>query len=251
MPDDSSTPGDATSEAGTPYAAEPLTAPRPPEPMGRRTFVVVGVLVGLAALVAVGIWILSTRADDGTAADLTGVSDVDDIAATPLDEGMSFASGAGPIVDIYVDYQCGHCADLEEVIGDELASMVAAEEVELVLRPVKFLSRASGRGAAALYCAADAGRAYDMHQLMLSDLAADFSPEGLTASAAELGLDGEDFGACMADRETTAWVNGVTDTAVSEGIEATPSVFVDGTRLSSAELDSAAAFRAAVLDEGA
>ena len=244
MADDSTATGEPPSGSAQP--AEPA-ADRASQ--RRSPLVAVGVLAVLLALVAAGIWFQSSRSDDDPADSAT--TDVSEIAATPVDEGMSFATGAGPIIDIYVDYQCSHCADLEDVIGPELERIVAAEEVELVLRPVRFLSRASGRGAAALYCAADAGQALGMHQQLLSDIAADFSRQGLTALAAEMGLDEDAFGECLTADATATWVNGVTDSARSEGVAGTPAVFLDGTRLSPDQLASGPAFREAVLGAGA
>ena len=232
--------------------ADDSTAPPPAEPgappQRRNRLVPLAAVALLVAVVAAGIWFQTSRGDDDPTA---GTPEVSAIPATPVDEGMSFATGVGPIIDIYVDYQCSHCADLDAVIGTELASLVAAEEAELVLRPVEFLSRASGRGAAALYCAAEGGQAYAMHQRMLANIDADFSPEGLTAMAAGMGLDEAEFDTCIRDRATNTWVNSVTDTAVADGIQGTPAVFVDGTRLSDAELTSGTAFRTAVLADGA
>jgi protein-disulfide isomerase len=207
----------------------------------------VGVVVALVAIVASGIWYLSSQADSDDGA---GPVDTTDVATEPLDEGMSFGTTGGPIVDVYVDYQCIHCAELDEVIGSELVGLAAAGDVELVIRPVKFVNRASGRAAAALYCAAADGQAFAMHQHLLADIGGDYSVDGLTASAGSLGLDETAFAACLTDTATTAWVSGVTATANDDGITSIPAVFVDGTRLSDAQLASAAAFRHAVLADG-
>lgn len=208
----------------------------------QRPLVIGGVLVVLVALVAAGIWWQGSRSSEDTATD-----PVDGSTGEPVAEGMSFGTSDGAIVDVYVDYQCSHCADLEQVIGPELISLVSDGDAVLVLRPVTFQSRASGRGAAALYCAAETGQALAMHQELLTDITADFSPEGLTATAGSMGLDAEAFGACLGDQATRSWVNGVTDTARSDGISAIPAVFVDGTRLTEAQLGSGPAFRDAVL----
>lgn len=235
---------------------QPAPGPESPDPAGsagasarsrRNPIVTVGVLVALCAFVGAGIWYLSSRngGSDPIAADDQG-----EVAVAAVDEGMEFGTEGGPIVDIYVDYQCIHCSDLEQVIGPEMIRLATAGDAELVIRPVKFVSRASGRGAAALYCAAEGGQAFAMHQRLLADIEADFSPEGLTAAAGTLGLDEAAFSECLTDKATTTWVNGVTATAETDGIAAIPAVFVDGTRLSDAQLASADAFRNAVLADG-
>ena len=165
----------------------------------QRPLVIGGVLVVLVALVAAGIWWQGSRSSEDTATD-----PVDGSTGEPVAEGMSFGTSDGAIVDVYVDYQCSHCADLEQVIGPELISLVSDRDAVLVLRPVTFQSRASGRGAAALYCAAETGQALAMHQELLTDITADFSPEGLTATAGSMGLDAEAFGACLGDQATGA-----------------------------------------------
>ena len=242
MSDDSTARDEPVPLAEPSGGAGPARGPASVDPR-RRPLVIVGVLVALVALVAAGIWRQSSRSSEDTATDPVDPGSTGE----PVAEGMSFGTSDGAIVDVYVDYQCSHCADLEQVIGPELISLVSEGEAVLVLRPVTFQSRASGRGAAALYCAAEAGQALAMHQELLADISADFSAAGLTATAGSIGLDAEAFGACLSDQATKSWVNGVTDTARSDGISAIPAVFVDGTRLTDAQLGSGPAFRDAVL----
>lgn len=220
----------------------PTTQTSPPTTGGGgRRLVVLGVAVLLVALVAGGVWWQSSRSSPADEPVATA-----ELAGEVRDVGVAF--GTGPkLVEIFVDYQCPHCSDLEAVIGTELKTMLDADEIEVVVRPVKFLSRASGRGAAALYCATPGDQGLAMHDAMLADIAQDFSPEGLTTVAGTLGLDETTFGACMTDRATTTWVNDVTDAAREEGLTSIPVVFVDGTRLSDTDTDAAAAFREAVL----
>jgi len=134
---------------------DPATGRTSVDSRPRRPFVIGGVLVVLVALVAAGIWWQGSRSSEDTATDPVDPGSTGE----PVAEGMSFGTSDGAIVDVYVDYQCSHCADLEQVIGPELISLVSEGEAVLVLRPVTFQSRASGRGAAALYCAAEAGQA--------------------------------------------------------------------------------------------
>lgn len=246
MVDDPAEPGDRAPEVGAVPPNDPAAVdlqrmyPR----VRSSPRVAVMVLVLLALGVAGGIVYLSTGGDDSTT---PGGSEASEVPVAPVAEGMSFAAGTGPIVDVYVDYQCDHCAELDQVIGAELVRLTAAGEVELVIRPVRFVNRASSRGAAALYCAADGGQAFAMHQELLADIGGDFTLEGLTSLAGRIGLDEPAFETCLTAEETAMWVNGVTEQARSEGIEGIPAVFVDGTRLSDAELATERSFREAVL----
>lgn len=234
----------------SPAPAEPATPTTgSTTPTGSGRLVVIGVVVALVALVVAGIWYQSSQspAEDAAGESTSDEADLGDVTAAPVDDGMSFGASDGPTVDLYVDYQCSHCADLEAVIGSELARLTAGGEVELVIRPVKFVSRASGRGAAALYCAAEADQAFAMHQRLLAELDGDFSPEGLAATAATMGIDGATFGACLRDPATTGWVDDVSEAARADGIASIPSVLVGGARLTDAQVASGPDFRDAVL----
>lgn len=242
MSDDSTAPDEQVPPVDATHGTDLATGRASVGSRLRQPFVMGGVLLLLVALVAAGMWWQSSRGSEDSATDpVDPGSTIEQVA-----EGLSFGTD-GATVDVYVDYQCSHCAELEQVIGPELISLVSDGDAVLVIRPVTFQSRASGRGAAALYCAAEARQALAMHQALLADISADFSAEGLTGIAGTMGLDPATFGACLSDKATKSWVNGVTDTARSEGISGIPAVFVDGTRLTEAELGSGPAFRAAVL----
>src|SRR5688572_28209915 len=131
MDDDSTATGEPEPGAGIPDPAASVDADPPPSSR-RRPSVAIAVLVALGVLVAAGIWYLSSRTA-GT--DPIAADDAGEVAVAAVEEGMEFGTPGGPIVDIYVDYQCIHCSELDQVIGPELIRLAAAGDAELVVRP--------------------------------------------------------------------------------------------------------------------
>lgn len=203
---------------------------------------VLAIGAALVVLVGGGVWFQSVRGGS------TEVEDAE-IAVAVEDTGIAFGTN-GPRIEVFVDYQCSHCADLDLVIGPELKAMVGAEEAQLLLRPVNYVRPGSGRGAAALRCAAESDLGLSLHEAMLANMDEDFTTDGLTALAGSLGVDEAEFGACLSDKATRRWVREVDAAATDDGMAALPSVYIDGRRLTDSELESGPALREAVTAAG-
>ena len=153
-------------------------------------------------------------------------------------EGDGVMIGHGPVrVDAFIDFLCPFCRRFELSSGPALAGLVADGRVSLVYHPMNFLDEASTtnystRAAAASGCAADRGRFVEYaHELFVSQ-----PPEGGPGlSDAELadigrtvGLDGAAFTGCLSDGPYLDWPPYVTARATALGVEATPTVLVEG-----------------------
>ncbi len=153
-------------------------------------------------------------------------------------EGDGIVTGDGPVrVDAFIDFLCPFCRRFELSSGAALAGMAADGRISLVYHPMNFLDDASStrystRAAASSGCAADQGRFLDYaHALFVSQ-----PPEGGPGlSDAELfgigraaGLDDGAFSACVTGASYLDWPPYVTARATALGVEATPTVLVDG-----------------------
>jgi len=153
-------------------------------------------------------------------------------------EGDGIVIGEGPVrVDAFIDFLCPFCRRFELSSGAELAGMAADGQISLIYHPMNFLDDASStrystRAAASSGCAADQGRFIDYaHALFVNQ-----PPEGGPGlSDAELfdvgrtaGLDDAAFTACVTGAPYLDWPPYVTARATALGVEATPTVLVDG-----------------------
>ena len=153
-------------------------------------------------------------------------------------EGDGVAVGHGPVrVDAFIDLLCPFCRQFELSSGPALASLVADGLVSLAYHPMNFLDEASTtnystRAAAASGCAADGGRFVQyMHALFASQ-----PPEGgpglsdaeLAGIGRAVGLGGAAFTRCVSDGRYLDWPPYVTARATALGVDATPTVLVEG-----------------------
>ncbi len=153
--------------------------------------------------------------------------------------GDGIAVGHGPVlVDIFIDFLCPFCRRFELSSGTGLARLAAENRATLAYHPMNFLDEASTtnystRAAAASGCAADGGRFVEYaHALFVGQ-----PPEGgpglsdadLASIGQNVGLAGTAFTACLSDSPYLDWPQYVTARATELGVEATPTVLVDGT----------------------
>jgi len=150
-------------------------------------------------------------------------------------------------VDVYEDFQCPVCAQLEATSGATLRSLVDAGTVRLRYRGMAFLDRASttdystrALNAAAVVAESgtDAYRAF--HDLLFANQPAEgsagLSDDQLVGFAAQAGATGDGVASGIRDLRHGDWVAAATDQASRDGVTGTPTVVVDGTTLDSTEL---------------
>jgi protein-disulfide isomerase len=155
--------------------------------------------------------------------------------ATP--EGDGVVVGDGPVrVDAFIDFQCPFCRQFELSSGPAMAALAADGLASIAYHPMNFLDEASTthystRAAASSGCAADQDRFLEyMHALFVNQ-----PPEGgpglsdaeLADIGRAIGLAGP-FTMCLAEGPYLDWPPYVTARAVALGVEATPTVWVDG-----------------------
>ena len=157
-------------------------------------------------------------------------------SATPESDGV--VVGAGQVrVDAFIDFLCPFCRRFELSSGPVLASLVADGQVSLAYHPMNFLDEASTtnystRAAAASGCAADQGKFLDFaHALFVNqppEGGPGLSDEELAGLGKTAGLDVTALAACMSNGRYLDWPTYVTARAVAAGVEATPTVLVEG-----------------------
>ena len=128
----------------------------------RNKFITIGVIIVAIALVGVAIWSIVSN---GNAEDASGRTNYDPIAVqvepvvkdgTDITTGYAIYGEDAELttdshrVDIYFDYMCTHCNDLEQWNGADINDIMAEGEAEFVYHPVAILQNDfSAKGAAA------------------------------------------------------------------------------------------------------
>lgn len=161
---------------------------------------------------------------------------IPDAVAEGIPAGVLPAKEGEPVkVVVYVDPNCTHCADFDKSYGPLLEARVQDGLIDLEMRTVAFLDRASptnysSRAANAMSCVADwAPEKYlPFSGALFSATAAggEQANKDLVALAEEFGVP--NAGECITEGTFRPYVKFTTASAEAHGITATPSVFING-----------------------
>ncbi len=224
--------------------------PRPPapksaaaKPSGPPIGLIGAVTAFLVAVVAVLVY-LAVRGD----AEGTGAAG----GANTLPEGGGIvvnpdAPADATTVHVYEDFQCPFCGVLARSIGEDLTAQAQAGEIALTHTLMSFLdgnlgNDTSSRAANAAVCASDQGVFSPWHAAAYAaqpEEGAGWTDDDLVGFAEQVGLAGEElstFETCVADGTYLDYVEGMQEAANRDGVTSTPTVVVNGERLSPQEL---------------
>ncbi|MFF0311787.1 DsbA family protein [Streptosporangium sp. NPDC004379] len=185
-----------------------------------------------------------------------GVARPERVPAGASADGAGIVVGAGPVtVDVFLDFLCPFCRRFEESAGPVVERLAVDGVASVVYHPMGFLDslspdRYSSRAAAASGCAADAGRFVEYARVLFGSQPAEGGPglsdEELVEAGEAAGVESGSFGGCVRSGVYSEWVGFVTAMAGRAGVEATPSVLVDGLVVSA----DASSIVGAVLEAG-
>jgi protein-disulfide isomerase len=147
------------------------------------------------------------------------------VAIADVDPARGFASAPIQLVE-FSDFECPYCKQLEPVLtrlrdkyGDRL---------RLVWKDFPLPIHSQARGAAeAARCAGDQGHFWEYHDLLFANQQS-LAPDDLKRHAATMKLDLGQFAACLEQGRHRAEVTADLEEGTRQGIEATPTVFING-----------------------
>lgn len=218
----------------------------------RRRIHLIAVFVVVLGTVAAGAWWQSQRSAIDATADVGP-----QIPATKTDTAITLGT-SGPTVDIYLDFLCPHCAELEDRLGDTIEEMVTAGDMTLALHPVTLIDPTqSARAAAAFSCAADTGTnsMLGFERALFANQAGDTSAGALIKIAKSVGITGPTFTACINDETELGWASAVnadaqTQVAKVSGSFGTPTIIVNGKLIDLSRTEDPDDFRTTVKELG-
>ena len=200
----------------------------------RRQLILIGVIV-LAAFTIVGFMIYPS---------LQPIGDIVTIAREdyPMAEGAALGPVDAPVlVQVFSDFQCPYCQKLALASERQLIDQyIPTRNVRLEYRHFIVVDGNVGgsesrRAAEASACASAQGEFWNYHALTFTNQKGEglgaFSDRRLKAFAETLGLDTAAFNACFDSRQFAATVQADEQLARALGVNSTPTVFINGTRV--------------------
>lgn len=161
------------------------------------------------------------------------------VSTIDVDNGsaITFNSGLPKTVDVWEDPQCPACKSFEEASGEYIDSLVREKKATVRFHVLSFLGDESVRAANASFCAADEGRYLDFHKALYRvqsplENSGFWSNETLIAIGKKVGISSEKFTKCVNDGEKVDVVKANYDSMSKYGVQGTPTVFIDGIKVS-------------------
>ncbi|MFB4275018.1 MULTISPECIES: DsbA family protein [unclassified Nonomuraea] len=217
----------------------------------KRKRVVTYVTAGVVALAAVGAgwWYAAStsRPEEATTA-------LAPIAVQP--DGTAVMAKAGvtaPVVDIYEDFQCPACKELERVSGQTFKNLAAEGKAKVVFHPITIFSQEptksnSVRAGAASRCVADGKQWLAFHDLLFenqpSETAEGFLPDQLKQWGKEAGVTAPGFDECVtSQKHAQAQLAYSKKVSEEQKLTHTPTVKLNGTEIDNQVLFSPSQLR--------
>ncbi|HEX4253393.1 MAG TPA: thioredoxin domain-containing protein [Pseudonocardia sp.] len=194
---------------------------------------IVGIVVVLLFAGVVGFGVYRTQHQSGTGA----------VPANASASGVTVGQASAPAtVDIYLDFQCPVCREYEQQSGPTLDGLIASGAAKVVYHPLAFLDRFSStkystRASEASGCIAqDGGPGVFAKYLKLlyanqPPENGDGLPESQLISLGQQAGAGPNFAGCVSANTFAGWTAALTDAASKAGIDATPTVQVNGKQI--------------------
>jgi protein-disulfide isomerase len=204
----------------------------------QRRLIAVMVVAGIALIIMAIIVVPNLIPTDvATIAPITPV-------ARPQESGREMGSATAPVVvEVFSDFQCPACRTFATSVEPLIVnSYVADGRVRFIYRQYPFLDdrltrKESDQAANASMCAADQGRFWDFHDILFANWNGEnqgaFADKRLVAMAEALGLEMGAFNSCFNDNQFEADINADLALGKQYGVNATPSVFVNGVKVES------------------
>ncbi|GAA2732059.1 DsbA family protein [Actinocorallia aurantiaca] len=150
---------------------------------------------------------------------------------------MAQAGVTTPVLEIYEDFQCPACKNLEDTSGDTIKRLAAEGKVKVVFRPFRLfgqdpLKSNSERAANAALCA-PADKWVPFHDKIFANQPREgsvgFENDDLVAWGGDAGITGAEFENCVKQGEKNTQVAAMTEYALKTAkVESTPTVKLDG-----------------------
>jgi len=192
-----------------------------------------GFFILIAAVVAVGGYLLLTAGESGEVPDLAPVNLSGGDVVADMSSGTSLGAEDAPAVIMeFSDFLCPHCRQFNSLSGKLLRQNYANTGS---MRWISFdfpLWPESWAPAIAAQCAKRQGKYFEMKDLLFARVDSwkrDSNPNGKFVDyARDLGLDAGAFKACVDGQETLEHVKASKAYGESLGISSTPSIFFNG-----------------------
>jgi protein-disulfide isomerase len=170
--------------------------------------------------------------------------------------GLVYNPSAKVTVDIFEDFQCPICQTFEGINNKYINELVTSGKAKVVFHPMTFIGPESILAANMAACAADSGKFLEAHANIYANQPAKENSGTMTNNylfllGTSVGITDSSFSKCVNDGKYADWTKLVEADAAKRGVNATPTVFVNGKELDrNTQYMDPAKFKKAMTDAG-
>jgi protein-disulfide isomerase len=207
----------------------------------RQQVVLLAIIAAAALIVIGGFLIISSRPVDAQIAEsildkYTEITAKGYYGSTP--EGFYFIGNpeAKVTMEMFSSFSCPACQQYKRNYFDNIRDKILNGDVKFVYIPLTQYGSFPSEGMArAAICAGEQGKFWEMHDALFDwagryGSAANDGRYGISG-AEKLGLDTSKFSNCLGDARTGEIVRNAANLAAERGVNATPTVFLNGTKI--------------------
>ncbi len=186
--------------------------------------IVIGMVL-LVVLAGVGASLFSSHSSKSSAKPIAAV------AANGY--GLTFNPSAKVKVDFWEDFQCPNCRNFEGVNGSYINSLVNSGKINAVFHSWAFIGPESTLASNAAACASDAGKFLEYHTALYANQSSTensglWNNQVLIILGKSVGITSKDFEKCVTSGKYVGWTSNIETDARKQGVNSTPTVFVNG-----------------------
>jgi protein-disulfide isomerase len=186
------------------------------------------IVAGVAVLVVGLLVVLNANRSQTTVTDL-----VYETGVTPDGEPYKGSPDAPLQLVEYSDFLCGHCGNFADALDNLSPDYIETGKLQVIFRNYAFLAPESLQAAQAVECALDQGadKFWLYHDLLFANRGTGmgvYSKPRLKAYARDVRLDTQAFSECLDSDAKLAEIQADKAEGESQGVEATPTWFIDG-----------------------
>jgi protein-disulfide isomerase len=202
----------------------------------RRKRAVTYTIVATVAVAAVGLGVWYAASSSKSEQVTTALAPI-----TVRPDGSAVMANAGvtkPVVDIYEDFQCPVCKELERVSGQTFKNLAAEGRARVVYHPITIFSRDptksnSVRAGAAARCVADGRQWIAFHDVLFKkqppETVDGFKTDDLVDWGQDAGVTAPDFESCVTSQKHAAALLASSQKIMKQqGLKGTPTVKLNG-----------------------
>ena len=201
-----------------------------------RLLIIGGVVVFIAIVVVALISIInSANRDPLEGVDSQPAGAIESGAIQFGADGVGSVSEGAPVVDVYLDYLCTHCASFEAINAGVLDELAANGEATVNYHPIAYIGGSDFNiraGNALATVATDSPEQFGEFNTQLFAAqgeggATPLSDDQIAEVGRQVGVP-DDVVETFTDGRYTEWVEGATEQARRDDIDGTPTVLIDG-----------------------